>query len=488
MDPTQDPSAGLDQQAIDAALNAYSQAAANANYWAQRAADAQNAKDAKGAEYAGQQADNARDQLGAASRDYSNLLGRLSIAYQANQRAAKDPNEQAMWAAEADKAKNQSDLYKSEADLYQAKTQEEMQSASQRAQAALQNAATSAQRAASTGALQGAEAALANAKLAALPELTTSTIALHNSQIQLAGARAQQSLANAALANAKTDVLIPAEAQRFLQMAGWDQARIDALHLTTPVKLDYLKAQTGLDDAKAQQILANIGKQQILPYTDNRSPTLTEFQPSTGQVTGIPNPGYVNTTLQGINDTEQAIQSIQNQIASGQMTPDQGTQLIANLRQALQYKALGVTPDQYVAMQNQQANLGRNVLSDYMGVLGQGRSAADQFMTMARGIRNLPAGLNLSPYATFGKIANQLYGGSLDNARALINQVQPVTDRFSALQAFSQLSQARQHLVNAAQQAGGSQPTPDASAAPANPTTGILPQQTTAAMPQQGPY
>lgn len=459
-DPTQDTSGALDQKAIDAQIGQYNDALSQFNnavdHYNQIAADPQAA--ASDVSQAQTNLDNTRAALGQAARAYATTLTQVANQRAANARSAKDPNEQRLWSNEADKASSQADLYGAEADMYQAKTQAAIDAATSRASTALQRANTYAQRVQSQNDASQAQSLLANTRAAQLPALTQSTVQLHANQIQVAQQRANAYVSRVAAQNqvsgsqvdvneARAQLISGPQAEALLSKAELDAAKAKGLDLTQGATLDKIQAAANLSNARVQQIAANIGKQQVLPYQDKTSPTLDVFQPSTGQVTGVSNPGYVNQTLQGITDTNQAISQIQNQISSGQMTPEDGTALINNLRQALQYKALGVTPDQYVQMQDQQAQLGMGVLNNYMGVLNKGQDVANQFLNTASRVRGLPAGANFSPFSTFGQIAQNVYGPSLQKAQDLISQVQPVSDRFTALQAVSNLAQARDHIA-----------------------------------------
>lgn len=462
MDPdtTTDALAAPDQAAVSQAVQGYSDAAAKFDYL-QRAYDqaaADPKADATQVTTLSNQLDSARTELGRASRDYSTILSQISRSREASARAAKDPNEQRMWANEADKASSQAALYDAEAGLYSSKTAAEMQSWQDRAQAALSRAQTAASRVESQNDRDAASSMLAKAKAAQIPALTQSTIALHSSQMQLAAARTSQSIANANKAQAQTDILIPAEAQKYVAQGLLTQAQANQLQQIGPVKVDALEAKLGLDKTRADAIRAQIGKQQVLPYGDKSLPTLSVFQPSTGQVSGTPNPSYVNQFLQPLKDRADAIEAIKADLAAGkygqgQQAIDYANQLMSGISQAAQYAAQGYTPQQYHAQQLQDAQFGQGVLNNYMGVLNQGNSMANNMLTAASRARGLQ-GMTFSPFSTFGAIADQLYGPSIQNAQALLNQVRPVTDRNSALQAFQQLSQVKQHLTDAMQQSG----------------------------------
>lgn len=469
MDPN-DPLATPDQAALSASLDAYNEALTRYNAAADqynRLVD-QSDPNQNLLQSASAQLDNTRTQMGAAARDYSTLLGKIATSYQANARAAKDPNEQRLWAQEADKAQSQSDLYAAESSMYVAKTQADIDNATQRAQAAVSRASTAAQRVTSQNDRDQAAALLANAKAAQVPALSASTIALHNSQIQLAGSRSAQAIANANRAQAQADTLIPAEAQKFLAAAGWDQSRIDALNITTPVKLKDLEARTGLNDAKAQQILANIGKQQVLPYGDTNAPTLAVFQPSTGQVTGQPNPAYKNPYMQPLADRAAAIEAIRNDLASGkfgqgQAATDYANQLIAGIDQQAQLQAQGYTPQQYQQAIQNQAQFGENILSN---IASTGSSAANTLLSYASRARGL-GGMSFTPYES----AIGMFGGNdvVQKALSLISQIKPVTDRAGAADAIARYG-AASALMKAAGNDGASAPSSTPTSPDANPT------------------
>lgn len=443
----------------------------------------------------------ASSQLATAKRDTASVYNH--IATDASTRA-RTQGQTPLWSAQAQSATAAAQYKSAQANLLDAygaqkdqatiqKLQDDAAKAQQQVQLIGQQTATSA----SVQALNSAKAVQITETTPAVLQMDAARTQVYASQVAANNARANTLIpAQADLANARAAYISGPEAQSMLSKAELDAAKAKGLDLTQGATLDKIQAAAGLSNARIAQIYANVGKSQVLPYTDRTSPNLTVFQPSTGSVTGVPNPGYVNTTMQGISDTNNAIQEVQNEIASGQMTSDEGTALISNLRQALQYKALGVTPDQFLQAQQSQANLGMNVLNNYMGTLEKGQGVAQQFLDAAAKTRNLPAGMNFNPFGTFGQIANAVYGPSLANAQNLINQVQPVTDKFSALKAISQLSQVKQHLTDAAQQSGAG--TPDqtqqggigavqaatdqaggGSAQPLNPavTAGIMPQQ-----------
>lgn len=176
-------------------------------------------------------------------------------------------------------------------------------------------------------------------------------------------------------------------------------------------------------------------------------PTLTFFDARTGEVSSQPNPAYVNTTQQGISDTQSAINSVQQDIANGSMTPDEGSALIDTLRQSLQYKALGITPDQYFQQQSNQANLGMNVLGKYQEQINQGNVLGQQYMDAAmKSTKPLPA---FNGFSAEGGIANAIYGPDLAKAHQLIAQVTPITDRLSALKNLAVIGQAKAALTGA---------------------------------------
>lgn len=436
--------AGLDQAAIDASLEAYNQARATydsalAAYNSAEAYQGQIASEPNAdavantaatarLNTASTQLDNARSQLGTISNAHSALLGRLATAYEANQRAAKDPNEQAMWAANADAARAHSTLYAAEGDMYAAKTQAAIDAAASRAETARQNAQTSAARQQSTGAVDASRVALNNAHLAAVPQLTASTIALHDQTIANGKAGVTKSLAAAALSDARATVLVPAEAKKFLSAAGLDDAKISALNITTPLKLGDLAAKAGLEQAKAAQIYANMSKQQQAPYADTKAPNLLTYDPRTGTYSSQTNPAYTNPQAQPITDTYAAIDQIQAQIASGQMTPQDGDALIANLKQSLDATSKGFTPEQYQARQQTQATFGQGVVDK---MHSQGNTMADTLVSAAKGARTP---VDMSPYEN----AINMGGGltALQQAYALIGQVKPITDHASAIDAI----------------------------------------------------
>lgn len=488
--PSTDPSVGdapdvtvsVTQDQVNTAGLAYANAAQNFDYWQQKVADyAQNPpSDASVASQASTQADSARAAMGKAASDYSTVLNQVASERANQARFAKDPNEQALWAAESDKAKAQADLYTLEAQSAQAKDQATMDSLNARAQAVIQNAQTTATKAASLEQLQSSQSLLANAKAAQIPALTQSTIDLHTSTIQRNAAYVQylgsrtnlqnaQANTQGQVANldaAKAALVAGPQAQSMLSKSELDAARAAGLNLDQGATLDKIQAAAHLSDARVLQIYANIGKSQVLPYNDKTEPNLTIFNPYTGNVSGQPNPSYVNTALQGITDTNQAIQQVQQDIASGQMTPDEGTALIDSLRQSLQYKALGVTPTDYVNMQNAQANVGMNVLGKYQDLLSQGNLASDRFQQAAMKSTHQLAPSNA--YSAFGQIANALYGPDLKTAQSLISQIQPITDRLSALKNMSLIGQARAALTGAPIAPTASNPSPQQP--PAQPT------------------
>src|SRR5438128_1987280 len=439
----------LSEDALNESLNTYSQAAGKLDYY-QGEYDRLRSdpkSDATRLQDASNQADNARKELGAAARAHSTLIGRLALSYDANLRAAKDPAQQALWAAESEKAKSQSDLYKEEAALYESKTADEVATHKTQAAAALQRAQTASARSVSLGNKDAASTALTNAKLAALPDLTQSTINLHNQQIQTAAAHATLYGAQAAKTDAQTQFLIPAQADKLVADGVLKQAEADQLKKIGPVRVDELEAKLGLETTKADLIRSQIGKQIALPGADRTLPTVAEFQPSTGQITGVDNPAYVVPELQAIKDWSSSVQKVQDMLANGQLgdpsnpdAQDQATQLIQNLYTSLSAKSKGLTPDQYYNQQQSQANLGRGLMGD---IIGRGQTAADQFLGAAKGARGL-GGMSFSPYSSMF----QGMGGNdmMQQAMGLISQVKPVTDRASAFDALSKYA-AVKHIA-----------------------------------------
>ena len=451
----------LSEDALNESLNTYSQAAGKLDYY-QGEYDRLRSdpkSDATRLQDASNQADNARKELGAAARAHSALIGRLALSYDANLRAAKDPAQQALWAAESEKAKSQSDLYKEEAALYESKTTDEVATHKTQAAAALQRAQTASARSVSLGSKDAATTALTNAKLAALPDLTQSTINLHNQQIQTAAAHATLYGSNAAKAEAQTQFLIPAQADKYVADGILTREKADQLKAIGPVRVDELEAKLGLETTRADLIRSQIGRQQVLPSGDKTLPTLTEFQPSTGQITGVENPSYVVPELQAIKDWSSSVQQVQDMLANGQLgdpssgdAQDQATQLIQNLYTSLSAKSKGITPDQYYSQQKSQAELGRGLMGD---IIGRGQTAADQFLGAAKGARGI-GGMSFSPYSSMfqGMGSNDM----MNQAMGLISQVKPVTDRASAFDALSKYAAVKHIAQSVSSQTPGASP------------------------------
>jgi hypothetical protein len=478
-DPTQDQSfSGLDQQAINDSLTGYNTAAAaystaGAQYddAVSKQAAAQGTASQVGADAAVQAAvsslDNARTQLGSASRAHSALLAKFAVAAQGKARAAADPAQLQLWKDQADKAQSQSDLYKSEADMYDAKTQAAIDTASQRASAALQNASSIASRVSSQNDQAQSAAALSTARAASIPALTQSTVALHTAQIQLAGNRSTQLLSQAGVNDARAAYISGPQADQALARGDLSKAEADQIKALGGAKLGDLVAKGALDDTRAKQIVANMSKWTALPYADTNAPKIGEIQQSTGQIVGVDSPIYKNPQLQPILDRAQAIEGIKNQLASGAFGTgpaaiQYANSLIDGISQQAQLAAQGYTPQTYQAAIQSQSAIGQKTLTDMQG---QGNSMASTLMNAASRARTPVA---MTPYAN----AQAMGGGqpALQQAFSLMGQVQPITDRMSAATAAGQYSQ----ISDLFKQAGGAQ-----SGAAANPAAATTPNPAT---------
>src|SRR5579859_4648441 len=150
-----------------------------------------------------------------------------------------------------------------------------------------------------------------------------------------------------------------------------------------------------------------------------------------------------------------AIDQVQGQIASGQTTPQDGDQLIANIKSSLDARTRGFTPEQLQQNQQQQASFGQGILDK---MTSGGNTQANTLLNAARGARDL-GGAQFTPYQN--SIA---MGGGPDmikQALSLIQQVQPINDRAGALDAAGKYGQASQIFKQAIAQItgqGGSQP------------------------------
>ena len=412
--------------------------------------------------------DKTRAQVSKSAQAYSTLVAKRASWAESKARAAKDPNEQRLWAEQADEARNHSALYASEAAMYAAKTDSQIQSASTRAQAALQNASAKAARVGSQNDRDAAQAMLAREHAALLPALSQSTIALHNQQIATAASHAQLFAAQTARAQAQTEYLIPAQASYYVSRGILTQAQADQLARIGPVKVDELEARLGLNQARADLIRSQIGKQQVIPAADAHNPNLAIFQPSTGDVSRVPNPAYVNETLRSVQDTNNAINAIEQEIADHRLDPDEGSRLIDGLREALHYKQLGTTPFEYQKYQQeqnqQQGKFAQNLLGDIATRGAQtGQNAAEMFLNAASKARGL-GGVNVTPFSSGLQMAQGMMGGPqvtgaaqnvlLQSLQAMQN-MGPISSKFDALKAFATLSQAKRALE---QSAGGEAP------------------------------
>lgn len=454
---------GLNQDAINGALQTYTNASQAYVAYTQQYDAAQRALDAAAADTttpadtvtaaqakltaASTQLDGARTQLGNASRDYSNITAKLAVAEQGKARAATDPQQQALWTSEAQKAQSQSELYGAESDMYQAKTQSQIDSAGQRATAALQNAASRAQQVQNQGDASRAQALLATAKAGQLPALTQSTVQLHSAQIQLASSRSTQALSQANLNDARSAYISGPEAQQAEARGDLSKAEADAIIQQGGAKLGDLVAKGVLDQTRAQQIVTNMSKWTVVSYQDKNNPTIVQQQQSTGQITAVPNPGYVNSMLQPIQDRAAAIQGIRDSLAKGEFgTGPQAVayanQLVDGLNQTALLQAQGYTPQSYQQAIQNQATAGQNTLT---GIQDQGTSMANTLLDAAKGARTATP---MTPYEN----AQAMGGGpqAMQQAFSLISQVKPIASRMDALDAYQKYSQASALLHQAA--------------------------------------
>lgn len=388
----------------------------------------------------------ASNQLAAAKRNTATVY--TKIASDSSARARTQAQSQT-WAVQAQSAAAAAQYKNDQANLLEAygaqkdlATIQNLQAAAAKSGQQLQLIAQQTQTSASQQALNSARAVQISETTPAIIQMDQARTQVYGSQVTANNARAQYLTSRVGVSQSQTDLndaraqlISGPQAQSLLSTSELRQAQANKLDLTNGATLADLQAKAGLSDARIRQIAANIGRSQILPYTDRTSPNLTVFQPSTGTVTGVPNPGYVNTTMQGINDTNSAIQQVQNEIAQGTMTPDEGTALIDNLRQSLQYKALGVTPDQYIQAQQQQAAFGQGIVN---GAANLGNSMSTQFMDLARNART-----DVGPITPYENAIGMMGGPSaMQQAFSLIRQVRPITDRFSALDAAQKYAAA----------------------------------------------
>ncbi len=490
---------GLDQDALNAALDTYNQSTtryntAGQNYDAALAKQqaitnspgTTNSVDAAAADSALTTASNqlsaARTQLGSDSRSYSSLMGRLAVANHAKALKTTDPAQRQYWEQKGTEADAHAKYYAAESDLHAAKTQADIEKATGQLQVAQQNSARLAQIAPSTIAKNGAQALLADAHAADVPALDAATIRVRNSQVERNATLGQKDLAGAAAAAARASYTAGAltnktqaqaeyisgpQAEAMYQRGELLATQKDYIVQSGGAKIQDLIDKGLLDQTRAAQIRANMNKWNVVPGADSKNPTLVQQQASTGELQSVTNPGYVNPQLQTALDREAAIKSTQADLAAGKITVSQANQRVDAIAQASAYQQLGMTPQQYQQEQDAQKTAGEATLT---GMQTQGREMGTQLLTAADKARTPIA---MSPYED----AQAMGGGqaALQQAFAMIGQVKPITDRMSAIVAAGKWAEVKQLLDQA-------KTTPDPGA-PAVPAAAAAATSPTAAMP-----